>query len=300
MPKLPIVPVVDAHVHLWELTQFPRPWLSALPALNRPFGLTEYRDQTAGLPIAGMVFVETDVAPSYALLEVGWAASLAEVDPRLCGVVAAAPLDDRPQVRPYLEALAALGPLVKGVRRNLQDERDPAFCQREDFVAGVRLLAAYGFSFDICIRHDQLPAATALVRACPEVSFVLDHLGKPAIRERQLDPWRDQLAILAQLPNVACKLSGLVTEADWHCWQPDDLAPFVTHALAVFGPDRVFFGSDWPVLTLASSYRQWVETLDDLTAQLSADDRRQLWSDNARHWYRLSLPGQQTRQRFIP
>jgi L-fuconolactonase len=289
---MPEMPIVDAHVHLWDVSQFPRPWLAALPDLSRPFGLMEYRDQTAGLPIAGMVFVETAVAPAYALLEARWAVSLAAADPRLCGVVAAAPLDDGLQARPYLDALAELGPLVKGVRRNLQDERDPAFCQRPDFVAGVRLLAHHGLSFDTCIRHDQLLAVTTLVRACPAVSFVLDHLGKPAILAGQLDPWRDQLAALAELPNVACKLSGLVTEADWQRWQPKDLAPYVTYALEVFGPNRVLFGGDWPVVTLASSYRRWVETLDALTAQHSAGDRRRLWSDNARHWYRLSLPVQ--------
>jgi L-fuconolactonase len=286
------LPIVDAHVHLWELPHFPRPWLGSLPALQRPFGLADYQEQTSGLPIAGLVYVETDVAPPYALLEAQWAVSLAETDHRLQGVVAAAPLDDGLQVRPYLEALAALGALVKGVRRNLQGERDPEFCLRRDFVAGVRLLETFGYAFDICIRHDQLPAVTTLVRDCPTARFVLDHLGKPAIRERQLDPWRDQLAALAALPNVACKLSGLVTEAEWHQWRPEDLAPYVTHTLAVFGPNRVLFGSDWPVVTLASSYRRWVETLDSLTAHLSADDRRRLWSDNARRWYRLPLPVQ--------
>lgn len=287
---MPELPIVDAHIHLWDRPQFPRVWLDGLTALNRPFGLAEFREQAAGLPIAGMVFVETDVAPAYGLLEAQWAVSQADVDPRLCGVVATAPLDDGPQVRPYLDALAALGPLVKGVRRNLQDERDPDFCQREDFVAGVQLLAIYGFSFDICIRHEQLPAVTALVRECPEVTFVLDHLGKPAIREGLLDPWRDQLAALATLPNVACKVSGLATEGDWNRWQPDDLAPYVAHALAMFGPSRVLFGGDWPVVTLASSYRRWVETLDALTTHLSVSDQRLLWSDNARRWYRLNEP----------
>jgi L-fuconolactonase len=281
------LPVVDAHVHLWEVPQFPRLWLDQLPTLNHLFGLADYQDQTTGLPITAMVYVETGVAPPYALLEAQWAVSLARTDPRLQGVVAAAPLDDGLQVRPHLEALSALGPLVKGVRRNLQDERDPDVCLRPAFVQGVRLLAAYGFSFDICIRHDQLPAVTALVHECPAVSFVLDHLGKPPIQARQLDPWRDRLAALAASPNVVCKMSGLVTEADWHQWQPEDLAPFVAHALAAFGPSRVLFGSDWPVVTLASSCRRWVETLGALTAQLSPDDRRQLWGENARRWYRL-------------
>lgn len=289
MPEVPIPPIVDAHVHLWDVSQFPRPWLAARPSLNRPFGLAEYQEQTGGLPIAEMVYVETGVAPSYTLLEAQWAVSLAERDPRprLRGIVAAAPLDDGLHVRAYLETLAGLGPLVKGVRRNLEGERDPNVCLRDDFIQGVRLLTEYGLSCDICIRHDQLPEVTSLVQQCPAVSFVLDHLGKPPVREGRLDPWRGQLAALASLPNVACKISGLVTEADWERWQPTDLAPYVLHALTVFGPSRVLFGSDWPVVTVAAAYRRWVETLGALTFQLSPEHRRNLWSENARRWYRL-------------
>src|SRR5260221_5186262 len=255
-------PIVDAHVHLWAPDQFPRPGVCSLPALDPPFGLAESHDQTRGPPIDGMVFVETGVAPHYALLEAQWAAGLAGADPRLLGVGAAAPLDDGPRIRAYLDALAALGPVVKGVRRNLQDESDPAICLRAGFVQGVRLLADYGFSCDLCIRHHQLPAVTALARACPGVVFVLDHLGKPPIEAHQLNPWRDQLAALAALPNVACKLSGLATEADWQRWQPADLAPYVAHSLAVFGPERGLFGSDWPGVTPASTYQRWGQTLD--------------------------------------
>ncbi|HEX8033384.1 MAG TPA: amidohydrolase family protein [Ktedonobacterales bacterium] len=288
------LPIVDAHVHLWDLHQFPRPWLGSLPALSRSFDLTDYRDQAAGLPVESVVFVETGVAAPYALLEAQWAIALAQRDPRLQGVVAAAPLEDGLQVRPHLEALAALGPLVKGVRRNLQDEFDPAFCLRREFIEGVHLLEAFGFSCDICIRHDQLPAVTALAGACPAVFFILDHLGKPAINQELLDPWREHVTALAALPNVACKISGLVTEADWSRWEPKHLTPYVAHALAVFGPRRVLFGSDWPVVTLASSYLRWVETLDAMTAQLSSDERRQMWSENARQWYRLpGLAGKQ-------
>jgi L-fuconolactonase len=282
------LPIIDAHVHLWDLLQFPRPWLDTLPTLNRPFGLADYQDQTTGLAITGMVFVETDVTASYALLEARWAVSLALSDPRLQGVVAAVPLENGLKVRSYLEALSDLGPLVKGVRRNLQDEKDPDFCLSRNFVQGVRLLTEHGFSFDICIRHDQLPAVIMLVRQCPAVFFVLDHLGKPPIKEGKLDPWRDQLASLAASPNVACKISGLVTEADLRHWQPEDLAPYVAHALAVFGPNRVLFGSDWPVVTLASSYQRLVETLNAFTLHLSLDQRRLLWGENARHWYRLT------------
>jgi L-fuconolactonase len=281
------VPIVDAHVHLWEPLQFPRPWLSSLPELDRPFSLADYHEEVKGLPVTTMVYVKTDVAPAYALRESSWAVSMARGDRRLQGVVAAAPLDDGIRVQPHLEALAELGPSVKGVRRNLQNERDPDFCLRHDFVAGIRLLERYHFSFDICIRYDQLPAVTTLARMCPNVAFVLDHLGKPAIREGHLDPWREHLSLLATLPNVACKISGLVTEAELRRWRMEDLAPFVSHALTVFGAHRVLFGGDWPVVRLAASYHNWVGALESLTSQLSLENRRNFWGENARRWYRL-------------
>jgi L-fuconolactonase len=128
-----------------------------------------------------------------------------------------------------------------------------------------------------------------LVRQLPEVNFILDHIGKPAIKEGRLDPWREHITALAAQPNVVCKVSGLVTEADHTAWTADDVAPYVAHVLAAFGEDRVLFGSDWPVATLASSYRRWVETLDTLTSHLSPAARRKLWAENARRVYRLDV-----------
>jgi L-fuconolactonase len=126
-----------------------------------------------------------------------------------------------------------------------------------------------------------------MVRACPETFFVLDHLGKPDIQAGQLEPWRDQIAELAELPNVACKVSGLVTEADLRHWTVADLQPYVQHVLTTFGEDRVLFGGDWPVVTMAASYRRWVTSLDELTADLSLTAQKKLWADNARRIYRL-------------
>ena len=126
------------------------------------------------------------------------------------------------------------------------------------------------------------------MRACPDVSFVLDHLAKPDIRSGTLDPWRLHMETLARLPNVACKISGVATEADHQRWTVDDLAPYIHHALDVFGEDRVLFGGDWPVALLATSYRRWVETLATLTADLSPEAQRKLWVENARRIYRLS------------
>jgi L-fuconolactonase len=263
------------------------PWLDALPALQQPFELPDVSVHTQGLAVQQLVYVQVDVAPAYSLLEARWALSQAEHDPRLAAIVAFAPLDDGPPAAAYLTALADLGARIKGVRRLLQGESDPDFPIRADLLHGLRLLPRYGFSFDICIRHDQLPRTIEMVRACPETSFVLDHLGKPDIKNQQLEPWRTHLAELARLPNVVCKVSGLVTEADHANWTITDLEPYVAHALDVFGDDRVLFGGDWPVVTLASSYATWVGTLQGLTATLSAAAKRKLWADNARRVYRL-------------
>jgi L-fuconolactonase len=284
---MPVVPIVDAHLHLWDPEHFRMLWLDGDATLEQPYGLAEYAAHTAGLPIEAMVYLQVDVEPAYGLLEAQWAAERAREDPRLRGIVAWAPLEHGRRARAYLDALVATSPLVKGVRRLLQGESDPAFCLRPDFVEGVRLLPEYGLSFDICIYHHQLASATELVRRCPETSFMLDHIGKPNIKDRVREPWHSQMAELAALPNVMCKISGVVTEADHASWAAEDIAPYIARALEVFGEDRVAFGGDWPVVLHAASYGRWVETLDALTAHLSDAARRKLWAENARKFYRL-------------
>jgi L-fuconolactonase len=282
--------VLDAHVHLWDPERFPMPWLGSAPDLNRVFGVEEYRAQTAELPIVGMVYVEVGVATPFALLEATHVVTLAQHEPRLLGVVAAAPLEYGDQTRVYLDALCALGPLVKGVRRNVQDEMDPAFSLQPSFVRGVQALSEYGLSCDICVRYHQLAATIELVRQCPDVRFVLDHLGKPDIRNASLDPWRAQMEALAACPNVWLKMSGLVTEADHLHWETEHLRPYVDHALAVFGADRIMFGGDWPVMLQASSYPRWAEALDELTAHLPFENQRDVWRHTAEKFYRLDVP----------
>jgi L-fuconolactonase len=262
-------------------------WLDGDTLLNKRYDLAEYREHTRGIDVEAMVYVQVDVEPPYGLLEAQWVAERAAAEPRLQGIVAWAPVEYGERSRAFLDALAAVPGPIKGVRRLLQGEPDPAFCLRPDFVRGVQILPEYGFSFDICIREHQLASAVELVRRCPETSFMLDHIGKPRIKEHLLDPWRAQIEELAALPNVMCKVSGLVTEADHRGWTPDDLAPYVAHVLAAFGEDRVAFGGDWPVALLASPYRRWVETLDALTAHLTPTAKRKLWAENARRFYRL-------------
>ncbi len=287
---MPDFPIIDAHVHLWDPSHFRMSWLDDVPLLDKSYGLADYQAHTAGVAIEGIVYVEVDVNPHYALLEARWAADRAQEDPRLLGIVAHAPLEYGERIRAYLDALVAIGPRIKGVRRLVQDESNPRFSLQPDFVRGAQLLADYGLSCDIGIRHNQLTSINELARLCPDTAFILDHLGKPAIKAHALDPWREQIQELASHPNVVCKVSGMVTEADMEHWTIDDLAPYVAHVLDVFGEDRVVFGGDWPVALEATGYARWIQALDALTAHLSLQAKRKLWAENARRFYRLG-PG---------
>jgi L-fuconolactonase len=283
---VPSFPIVDAHLHLWDPTHFRMPWLDDLPLLNKRYDLAEYRGHTRGVEIEAMVYLQVEVAPAYGLLEVEWVAARAAEDPRIRAIVAWAPCEFGEQSRAYLDALVKVSPLVRGVRRLIQGE-PLGWARQERFVRGVQLLPEYGLSFDICIKHPQLPETIELVRRCPDVSFILDHIGKPDIAAGLLDPWRAQISELAGFPNVICKVSGMVTEADHQRWRPDDLRPYVEHVLASFGEDRVAFGGDWPVAYQAAEYPRWVATLEELTASLSPAAQRKLWSENARRFYRF-------------
>jgi L-fuconolactonase len=287
---MPEFPIVDSHVHLWNPEHFRISWLDDFEILNRPYQLSDYWEHTRQVGVQAFVFVEVDLAPHYTFLEartIRTIAALAEQAPRLSGIVPHAPLEYGTRVRGYLDALAALGPKIKGVRRLLQQESDPEYCLRPDFVAGVQMLPEFGFSFDICIKHYQLPGVIELVKRCPQNSFILDHIAKPDIKSGELDPWRAQIAELAALPNVVCKISGLVTEADHQNWTEAELEPYVARVLEVFGEDRVMFGSDWPVVLLASSYQRWFEAIDKFTQDLSAEAKRKFWAGNATRYYRL-------------
>jgi L-fuconolactonase len=278
--------IVDSHVHLWDPTRFRYPWLGGLPILNRPFLPADLGAESKTANIGKWVFVECTCDPAESLAEVDWICGLAKNETRLRGIVAHALLEKGEDAWAELKKLAAR-PLVKGIRRNLQSENSLDFCLEPGFVAGVKLLRTFDFSFDVCIRHEQLPAIAQLVSRVPEVTFVLDHFGKPDVRGGRVEPWATHLKALAKLPNVVCKISGLTTEADWKSWQPAGLKVYFEQALECFGFDRVLFGSDWPVATLATSYERWVDTVQNLLPFAKDADRTKLFQSNAERIYRV-------------
>jgi L-fuconolactonase len=277
--------ILDAHVHLWDPSELRYPWLDGLPALRRSFLSADYATATAGIAVDAFILVEANCQAAEALREVGFFERSAESGARVNGIVAFASLTTPGELDRLLDTLVAR-PKVKGVRHNIQGEA-PGFCTQSSFVDGVRKVGARGLTFDLCATHDQLSEVVELVRACPNTRFVLDHCGKPAIRDGLLDPWRSHITLLAECENVACKVSGLVTEAAHAAWRDADLVPYVSHVVERFGPDRVMYGSDWPVLTLAAAYVHWFRFTERFTASWSDAERRRFYYDNARCAYRL-------------
>ena len=275
----------DSHIHFWDPGKLNYPWLAEIPSLNVRHTPGVLASEATARP-ARFVFVQAECARDRWLDEVRWVESLAVAEPRIAGIVAHAPMDAGVEL-PGLLAELKKHPLVRGVRHLIQGESDPEFCTRTAFVAGVQALGRDGLGFDLCCRHHQLPAVIELVRRCPQTAFILDHAGKPGIARRELDPWREQITTLAALPNVVCKFSGLVTEADPAGWTPDDLRPYAEHLLASFGSARLLFGSDWPVVKLAASYDRWLAAADSLLSSLSPAERNAIFHDNASRVYRL-------------
>jgi L-fuconolactonase len=278
--------IVDSHVHLWNPAQLRYSWLDGLPVLNRAFLPADFSATSANSNVNKIIFIECGCDPAQSLAEVNWISDLAKTEPHLKGIVAHVPLEKGETARADLEKLA-VNPLVKGVRRNLQGERDADFFLQPAFITGIKLLAEFGYTFDLCVRHEQLRNAVELVRRIPQVTFVLDHYGKPDVRGRGVEPWATDLKALASLPNVACKISGLATEADWKNWQPADLKIYFERTLEYFGFDRILFGGDWPVATLATSYERWLETVRGFFSFATESDRAKLFQTNAERIYRV-------------
>ena len=283
MPKFPIV---DSHVHLYDIKRFSYGWLAGVLKLNRTYLLEDFDRARETIVVDKIVFAEVAVGPGLHLGEAAFIQELADRDPRLCGIVAHLPLENGIAVESDIVALKRLRNL-SGARRLIETERNPAFCLEPQFIAALRLLPKYDLTFDICIKHTAMAYALELVKRCPEVSFVLDHIGKPDIKNGLREPWWGQLRELAHYPNVVCKVSGVITEADHQQWTADQVKPYVSHVIESFGFDRVMYGSDWTVSELSHTYPDWVEIIDDVVTGASEAELHKLYRDTAIRIYRL-------------
>jgi L-fuconolactonase len=284
---MPNFPIIDTHLHLWDPAYLRYAWLDDNALLNKPYLRDDFRRACGPVQVEQMVFLQAECDFAQFMDEANWVTQLAQTEPRLTGIVPWAPLERGDGARESLARLAA-NPLIKGIRRIIQFEPDPAFCLRPDFVRGVQALPDYGLHFEICIAHPQLANTIKLVAQCPNTTFILDHIGKPDIKQHLLEPWKQELQQLAAFPNVWCKLSGLVTEADHQHWTPADLQPYIDHVLACFGVGRVMYGGDWPVAYQAAEYPRWVATLEAALSGCSEAELRQVFHDNAQAFYRLA------------
>jgi L-fuconolactonase len=278
---------VDAHHHLWDPGRRAYPWMDeSVAAIRRPFGVADL-DAAAGpegFEATIAVQAVSSVEETEELLDAAAAPG------RVAGVVGWVDLAD-PEVAATLAALRARpgGRSLVGVRHQVHDEPDPDWLLRDQVLEGLAAVAGAGLVYDLLVRERELPAARVVAERLPDLTLVVDHLAKPRIREGAMEPWTGGLAALARHPNVACKVSGLVTEADWTAWTPAQLVPYVAHAAEVFGPERLLFGSDWPVCLLAAGYAEVVAAATEALgrAGLGPAEREAVLGANARRLYRL-------------
>jgi L-fuconolactonase len=277
---------VDAHHHLWDLGVRDQPWMvgSEMAPIRRDFRPADLDAAVENSTVDSTVLVQTVSDPE----ETPEMLALADTIDRIAGVVGWVDLTS-PDVRQRIERLRAVpaGRWLKGIRHQVEGEPDSEWLCRSDVFAGLAAVRDAGLVYDLLVRPNQLPAATRAVAEFPHLTFVLDHCGKPPIATGELEPWASLLRALAAHPNVVCKLSGLVTEDDWWGWSMSRLRPFVEVVLEAFGPDRLMFGSDWPVCLLAAEYEQVLRTARELTAGLAEHERAAVFDGNARRIYGL-------------
>lgn len=270
---------LDAHQHFWRYDAAKYPWIPPGSALQRDWLPADLATRQIPLGFDGSIAVQAQQT----LAETHWLLGLADADPRIRGVVGWVDLRAADIAEPL--AVLARHPRFVGVRHVVQDEPDNQFMLRPDFLRGLGVLRQFQLTYDLLIYPRQLPAALEVVRLFPEQPFVLDHGAKPEIRAGILEPWKAQIRELAQHPNVCCKVSGLITEADHSSWQPADLRPYLEILAEAFGPRRLMFGSDWPVCLLAGSYEAVEAVVRDFFRGLPAKEMAGLWGENCAEFY---------------
>ncbi|MER6569052.1 amidohydrolase family protein [Streptomyces sp. NPDC001093] len=283
--------LVDAHHHVWDLSLRPQPWLDepGHEPIRRSFS-SHALHSAATRPIAGRRLTSTVVVQCVpSVPETRDLLALAESDPLIGAVVGWADLTS-PAIGDVLDDLRA-GPggrYLRAVRHLVQDESDPHWLGRPDVERGLRAVGRRGLGYDVLIRSHQFPQAIRLAERLPELSLVLDHAGKPPLARGELADWARQVRTLARHPQVRCKVSGLVTEADHERWTVDDIRPVWDVLLSAFGPERLMFGSDWPVCVLAGGWNRWAAAVDELLGECSGTEIDAVLAGTATAFYQLT------------
>lgn len=277
--------IIDAHHHLWDTNLHNHPWLTTFPSLNRPFLSSDLSDAIRPVEVAGTVVVQATATDE----ETEWLIEVARGSEMILGVVGWVDLS-APNVGDRIEQLGGK-PLV-GIRHQAQDEPDPDWLLGTNVVRGIKAAGDANLPFDLLLRGPQRSGALKLVGLLPEQRFVIDHLAKPAIASGEYVGWYSWMEAAAKHPNVFCKVSGLVTEADSSSWRRQPLSRYIRAAVELFGPDRCMFGSDWPVALLAAPYGDVVRLVEEALPGLSETEKNALWSGTAASFYGLEAGGQ--------
>ncbi len=273
---------IDSHHHFWKYSAAEYPWIDeAMATIRRDFLPDDLKQEIAHADIHGVVSVQA----RQTVEETEWLLSLAEKNEFIKGVVGWVPLAD-PGVKKVIEKFAAR-PKLKAVRHVVQGEPDDRFILGADFNRGIAMLKDFGLVYDILILERHLPPSIEFVDRHPKQVFVLDHIAKPRIKENVIEPWRKNIKELARRENVYCKVSGMVTEADYKKWSEEQLRPYFDAVLEAFGPKRLMFGTDWPVCLVGTSYLRWVELVHRFAEKLSVDERGWLFGKTAIQAYKL-------------
>ena len=277
--------MIDSHQHFWKLGQFDYSWLEAeeLSSIRRDFLPDDLQPVRESVGISHSVVVQTQ----HCLDENRWALKMADTNESIAGVVGWVDLASPDVEQQLLEFKDH--PKFVGIRHVTQDEPDDNFIIREDILRGLKSLEKHAVPFDLLFYEKHLHHAVAVAKHVPDLPLVIDHLSKPLIKSGEIREWADNLKAAAKFQNVYCKLSGMITEADWTSWKPDDLRPYVETAIEAFGLQRCMFGSDWPVCLLAGSYNDVVNALNDVLGPISESERSQLFMNTAKTFYQLSI-----------
>lgn len=291
---MPECSIIDTHLHIWDLDRLTYSAFNDHPLFGRNYHIEDYQRDCAALDIEAMIFVECyadfhDTGGQY-LEEIDFVEDSAKRDPRIKGIVPMAPVEWGARVEPMLDEMHAKHPSVKGIRRIMEFDDDPrALTLSKNFIDGVNLLHKFDWHFEINVNYTQMDIIREFVQHIPDVRLILDHCGKPGIKQGAIDQYREDIKELAQHPNMWIKLSDLPPYADPQSWTDADLKPYIDSTFEIFGFERTIFAGDWPICLQATSLTRWVETLDKALSGVPEHDVRKFYRDNANHFYKLGL-----------